>query len=518
MRVRPLTLASALGCVVAIWMAFPAVSSARSLFLIEGRGWGHGVGLGQWGAEGYARHGWRYDRILAHYYAHTKLETYAPQDVRVLLAQGQEQVAVSSAAPFAVVGSRGERVTVPARALRFRGALKLRTLVPPLRVEPGAQPLTLDGAAYRGALLLTPANGRVDVVNVVSLDRYLRGVVSSEMPRGWHRAAYEAQAVAARTYALHSLNPGAAFDLYADTRDQVYGGVAAETAATNAAVGATAGRVLTYGGRVIAAYYSSSSGGRTAAVEDVLPRGPVPYLVSVRDPYDSVGPHHSWNVVERSDALSDEFGLPVADVRLDLNGSGRVSRVVLSGRKGSKTLGGRDFMKALGLQSTYFKVHVVSLSEPPPRVYFADRIWLHGFVRGIGGVVLQELQPAGGWRQVARVRARADGRFEAVVRPRFSTAYRLAVDRVPGPEISLRVARKIDVRTEGTLLAGKVLPAGPVQVERRSARGWQPVRGVEVGPSGSFRVKLPRAGSYRVAAAESRRFLASASRAVNVRR
>src|SRR5204862_305575 len=122
-----------------------------------------------------------------------------------------------------------------------------------------------------------------------------RGVVPWEMPHDWRADALRAQAVAARSYALATLKHGETFDVYADTRDQVYGGIRAETPQTNEAVGATAGQVLTWRGRVAITYYFSSSGGRTASSVDGLPWAPrVPYLVSVPDPYDSASPNHTW--------------------------------------------------------------------------------------------------------------------------------------------------------------------------------------------------------------------------------
>src|SRR5439155_432638 len=124
-----------------------------------------------------------------------------------------------------------------------------------------------------------------------------RGVVPWEMPHRWNPEALKTQAVAARSYALATLKRGRPFDLFADTRDQVYGGIRAESDATNAAIGATAGQVLTYAGRPALTYYFSTSGGRTAAAIDVLPWAPrVPYLVSVADPYDGLSPHHAWRL------------------------------------------------------------------------------------------------------------------------------------------------------------------------------------------------------------------------------
>ena len=116
-------------------------------------------------------------------------------------------------------------------------------------------------------------------VNVLPLDRYLRGVVPWEVPVGWHAATYEAQAVAARSYTLATLKPGEDFDLYPDDRSQMYGGIRAERTETNLAVGATAGQVLVWEDAIIPAYYFSSSGGRTSSVHDAWPKmQQVPYL------------------------------------------------------------------------------------------------------------------------------------------------------------------------------------------------------------------------------------------------
>ena len=96
----------------------------------------------------------------------------------------------------------------------------IERLAAPLRFEPGTQPLRLGGAGYRGALVVRRARGGLMVVNVLPLDRYLRGVVPWEVPKGWHEATYEAQAVAARSYTLATLHPGKNFDLFPDQRSQ----------------------------------------------------------------------------------------------------------------------------------------------------------------------------------------------------------------------------------------------------------------------------------------------------------
>src|SRR5881396_179870 len=126
--------------VVALVLALPATASAGSLFVIDGRGWGHGVGLGQWGAEGCARHGWSAERILAHYYPGTSITVARPVTVRVLLAEGLPRVRITSAKPFLVRDARGRSehmkvgfVVTPRRGL-------------PISFVPGAEPLTMNGA------------------------------------------------------------------------------------------------------------------------------------------------------------------------------------------------------------------------------------------------------------------------------------------------------------------------------------------------------------------------------------
>src|SRR5947199_1463171 len=94
-------------------LAIPAVASAGTVFLLDGRGWGHGVGMSQWGAEGYARHGFDYKRILAHYYPETHIGIAQPRDVRVLLVQSKPSVRVGSSAPFMVVDARGRELDLP---------------------------------------------------------------------------------------------------------------------------------------------------------------------------------------------------------------------------------------------------------------------------------------------------------------------------------------------------------------------------------------------------------------------
>jgi stage II sporulation protein D len=434
MRRVLLILGLVLGC------AAPA--GAGTVFVIDGRGWGHGIGMSQYGARGYAEAGWGHARILAHYYRGTELRIVPARKVRVLLAESRASVRVSSAKPWRVVDARGKsrRLKPGARTLAASRTL-LKGLKAPLRFEPGAVPLRFDGKAYRGALVVTRSGARLVVVNRLPLDRYLRGVVPWEMPDDWHPEALKAQAVVARSYALATLKPGKLFDLYADTRSQVYGGIEAEAATTNRAIGATAGRVLLWNGRVATTFYHSTSGGRTAAVREVWPRAAsVPYLVSVADPHDRISKYHRWGPLRLTPA---EIGKAtrtknVRDVLLERTPSGRVAGVAVRLASVTRRIEAQDFRRDLGLRSTWFNVRVLNL-DPPLRRALADRqIELRGFVRGLSKVRLEQQIGGGTWTTVRPVRTRPDGRFSMLVQPKRTTSYRLASPAAAGGAITVR--------------------------------------------------------------------------------
>ena len=427
---------------LAVVLCLPAQAAAGTLFVIDGRGWGHGVGMSQYGARGYAEAGWGYERILAHYYRGTELRGVPARKVRVLLAPGQPAVRIGSSKPFRVVDARGKARMLKPGAQRL-AAGKVAKLRLPLRYEPGASPLTLDGVAYRGALIVHRDAGKLMVVNKLPLDRYLRGVVPWEMPDDWHPEALRAQSVVARSYALATLKPGTRFDLYADTRSQVYGGVAAESATTNRAIGSTAGQVLLWKGRVATTFYHSTSGGRTASVAEVWPRAqPVPYLTSVRDPYDGLSKHHRWGPFRLTPAeVGQKLGLgSVRDLVVVRGSSGRVTELKLKLGSGTRVLESQAFRRAFDLRSTWFSVRVLHLEPAVGRgLASAGRpTVLRGYVRGLGKVRLQQQVNGGTWKTIRRIGVRPDGRFTAAVSPRRTTSYRLATPAVAGAAVTVK--------------------------------------------------------------------------------
>jgi stage II sporulation protein D len=483
------------------------------MFLLDGRGWGHGVGMSQWGAEGYARHGFGYREILGHYYPHTHIGIADPREVRVLLAERRARVGLGSAAPFLVVDATGRKLHLPAGSVVVNRTFVLRhkRLRQPLRFEAGAQPLRVAGAAYRGSVVVKSRPQGLLAVNVVPLDRYLRGVVPWEVPEGWHSETYQAQAVAARSYTLATLHPNADFDLYSDQRSQMYGGVGAERDATNLAVGATAGEVLVWRDRIVPAFYFSTSGGRTSSVHDAWPRAhQVPYLVSVNDPYDYLSPHHVWPTVKLP-AMRVARVLHLRGVR-DMvvveNSSGRARAVRILTARGWRQFPGQVVRKKFRLGSTDFVVHVMGLDAPPVRALYGTHVRVSGWVRGLGRARLEALEDRG-WKTVRQIHPSRSGRFSVSVPALRSTQLRLAYNDVAGVAAPLRVAPRISVEADGTKLRVLVAPRLPLRVERLSRRRWKAVARAWGTFAGSL---VP--GSYRVAILGSPSYLSSVSKPV----
>jgi stage II sporulation protein D len=200
-------------------------------------------------------------------------------------------------------------------------------------------------------------------VHGVPLERYVRGVVSAEVPAAWPLAALEAQAIASRTYALTAHAGGSRFDVYSDTRSQVYRGAAAETAQTNAAVAATAGQIVTYAGAPAITYFFASSGGMTEDVQNAWPGSePQPWLRGVPDPYDT-GAQARWKLdMSFATAAARLRGLFKGTFRgievLQRGYSPRILTAAILGSRGTTRVSGAELAERLGLQDTwaYFSV------------------------------------------------------------------------------------------------------------------------------------------------------------------
>jgi stage II sporulation protein D len=484
-------------------------------FFVAGHGWGHGVGLAQYGAYGYALHGWTYDRIVAHYYPGTNLGQAPVKRVRVLLVPAAKRVVISSRSPFSVRDGAGKTHRLPAGKQQVGPGLRLKlvesveakALPGPLVFSPagaGAS-LALGGRGYRGTLRVTGGKA-VRVVNGVGLEPYLWGVVSSEMPDRWPAEALHAQAVVARTYALTHLHKGSDFDLYPDTRSQVYGGISGESDAAMEAANATAGEVVFYKGGLAQTFFFSSSGGRTASVQDVwFNSQPTPYLVSVPDPYDTLSPYHDWGPLRFSaKRLGRKLGAPGAllDVRSDAAPSGRVRSLTLVGSKGERTVTGSKVRVALGLRSTWFTLGMLSLTPRTKPVPYGTQVRLAGVARGVPRVMLESRPYGGVWKQVAPLKSRG-GQVAATLSPKVTTDYRISAGMIRSGVVRLAVAPSVRLsaaasRTAVSGLVKPLLPGAAVQVQRQARTAWTTVARTTVGSDGSFSASVNLApGTYR---------------------
>ncbi len=488
-------------------------SPATEVLAVTGHGWGHGLGLSQWGAYGYAQHGLSADRILAHYYPETTLGPAPAHAVRVLLAR-RKQLTLESTAAWKAVDAAGASIALDPGAVTLTPAATLqgRPLTLPVTFTAPA-PIALAGKPYRGRIVVSADGPALRAVDVVGLEAYVKGVVPAEMPSDWPPAALEAQAIAARSYALANRVPGRDFDLYGDVRDQVYGGIDAESPAASAAVDATKSQVVLFGGKVADTLFFSTSGGRTASAADVLGT-PVPYLVSVRDPYDTLSPMHDWGPV-LFDAASVARRLKVdpaiADVRAVAGASGRVRTVTVVGSDGSEaSFTGAQLRAALGLRSTWFSVSLFSLAPRSVTIGFGGATSLSGFVRGTGvGQVALEAKPSGGdWAPAATLAPGTDGAFSTIVKPQLRTSYRLATGAVRAGLATIGVAPLVTATITATGATGQVRPAvagAAVQLQRRDGSAWSTVSESATDGSGALSLAGPlAAGDYRVRCAPGR--------------
>lgn len=335
----------------------PAAPPGSVLFC--GHGWGHGVGLGQWGAKGMALAGLNYRFIDQHFYTGTSWSTVdttnTPIHVGVLWGAATYTVVPSGPAQL-IAGARVVNLAAgQAVALNVSGGVqKVVPLSPATRMAVfGPSGLYHH---YRGTIVGQPNGGVEYVINVLPIEDYLRGL--GEVPSSWPLEAIKAQIVAARCYALTHLGSNPLYDVDDTTRYQVYRGVDAESAAQNAAVDQTAGQVLLSGGRVILAFFSSSDGGHTANVSDEFggSLATYPYLTGVLDPWDIVAPRHTWYTGTYSYAALERVYFSGADVAtyghlvgLDLHdrdASDRLNTVGLIGSRGVKRIGITEFIHA----------------------------------------------------------------------------------------------------------------------------------------------------------------------------
>lgn len=351
----------AVACAVALLGAAPA--DAKTRFKVTGGGFGHGVGMSQWGAYGYAKKGRNYRKIATHYYRGTKVGKARPRPIEVLLGTGSSFsfTDANKACGKRLKGGRTYRAALRGSKVRLerKNGKRIAGCGSRLTVK-GKGPIELKGkGSYRGELVGKTSGGTLYTVNRVALDDYIQGVIPLEMPASWPLDALRAQALAARSYALATDAGSGLFDQYDDTRSQVYGGASAEVAKTNRAVRKSSRQVIEYKGKVIPAFFFSASGGRTENVEFGFPGAdPKPYLKSVKDPFDGGSPEHRWKrTFSRGEMQSKLSGYVKGRFkRIDVIKRGVSPRIVKAkvvGSRGRKSISGPDLRFRLGLPSAW---------------------------------------------------------------------------------------------------------------------------------------------------------------------
>jgi stage II sporulation protein D len=404
MRITGRTIAALLVMLVVIGATATASAHARASaqYRIEGRGWGHGIGMSQYGANGYAEQGWTSDQIIQHYYQGTVVAPRpadGPTSLRVLLQSYLDPGRIAMVSDGMV---RQGSATLPLLAGdivhmrasgRFLIVTRIRTgtkneilsaasstdatIVP--AIDGGARILfdadhAGSGTAFRGTLSGHVFEGKVSVYNTVPFEQYLRGVVPDEMPPSWKPEALEAQAIAARSYALRSLRTTFNwFDVYSDTRSQVYGGMGAEEESTDAAIAATDGLVARVGGadgEVAQTFFFSTSGGRTAGNDQVWGSSPYSYLRPVPSPFETASPYFFWKGADirrytpagLGSALGAGTGFRSASTTV--YPSGYADDVVVRSVSGTSTTSASSVQARLGLRSTFFRIQYLSIIAP----------------------------------------------------------------------------------------------------------------------------------------------------------
>ena len=284
----------------------------------------------------------------------------------VVLNSNNGQVSTISANRGTSVGVQGSKIVVNGKAIDSVVTLK------PANSD---APFLFEGKGYRGGLTLRANNGKMMVINSVPLEDYLYGVVPQEVVPSWPAAALEAQAVAARTYALHTMeeNKGKLYDVSTSTDHQVYNGVSGETQATTNAVNKTKGMVMLYNQRPINALFHSDGGGYTEDSVNVW-GSDVPYLKGVKD-FSTGTSTSNWTVTTSRQALESKLNAAskgvgkLKSIQLtplgkpgqqtsDRGVSGRIKSATFIGTSGKTTVDGDSLRSILGLKSTLFDFYV----------------------------------------------------------------------------------------------------------------------------------------------------------------
>ncbi len=340
----------------------PAKADAAT-WKVRGGGFGHGIGMSAYGAYGMGLEGFRYGRILGHYYRGIKIRKVAKKrNIKVLL--DVDSSPRFSGARWACGRKLLPRLTYSAGIgrngifLKGGGGKALKKCGRVLRTEANKSVVFKGLGHYRGGVELIIRDGSFYVINNVPLNYYCRGVLSKELIPSWPIETLKAFALAARSIGLSAKGTHDGFDVYPDTRSQVYGPISSEYSRTNRACAKTASQALFYRGEVAMALFSASSGGHTESVENVWFGEPVPYLRGVPDPWDKVSPYHRWTYSYSPARMNSLLGSYVAGrlKKVQITRYGVSKRVIwarLYGTRGKTRIRGDSLQYALGLPDRF---------------------------------------------------------------------------------------------------------------------------------------------------------------------
>lgn len=397
-----------------------SASASEPYFKFSGGGWGHGIGLSQYGARGYALQGKTYGWILAHYFQGTRLETKPSVTVRVNLdanasarsswriqagsdtsltvydtnnTTDRSSIAPSSTVWITVIAGNtrvskdvayvdaGVTKHKPGAVINYFTGSCTASAGGLVRIVGSSGPFGHTGVSWRGQLYFVPSGDAASkAINYVGIESYLYGVVPRESPSSWPAEALKAQAVAARSYAYQDAKSGRT--IYCSTKSQVYNGYSRpgsnhEAPSTNAAVNATKGKVVWYGTETepVKTFFSSSTGGHTASIQDVWTEStPKEYYTGVPDA-DQDNPNYRWSVgpltsttvsskVRTKDANGEaglQYSAPypntIVGMSLERAASGYTHHLTIRWSNGqSFRIKGDTMRSALSMKSTKFSV------------------------------------------------------------------------------------------------------------------------------------------------------------------
>lgn len=363
-------------------------AGAAGSITISGKGFGHGVGLAQDGDLALGREGKTMPQILGYFYPGTRFGTIGDTMIRAAVVEvdGTKPIDITLPAGGVVrVGTSGVTVAKNgvARLTHGGGGYVVKLLNPPKHVRAdtvsahGDTPYSVysggleqvGDSSYHGVLTVVADGKKLRAVNALPIETYLDGLGEVRDP-SWPQASLQALVVAARSYALHSLHPGALFDVWSDDRSQVYLGAGAEYDALTEAVAKTRGLVLTYDGSVADTVYSASGGGVTATAaegfgDDATVAANEPYLTAGKYPTANPLP---WAVTYSLATVGAALAYPgtLTGVSVTSVGpSGRAIGVTLTGSSGRRLVPGLALYHDLLLQSNLYTLATATSSVTP---------------------------------------------------------------------------------------------------------------------------------------------------------